>query len=70
MRVEWAKARACMKQWKEELLIVQEEMRQVIKYLWWKATWWQVQTPWQDHYNTVEVLIMHNAGKGQFLMHY
>ena len=26
MHVEWAKAQACMMRWKEELLLVQEEM--------------------------------------------
>ena len=41
MRVEWAKARARMMRWKEELLIIQEEMRRVIVYHGWKAAWWQ-----------------------------
>ena len=41
MHVEWAKARAHMKRWDEELLIVQEEMRQVIVYHEWKAAWWR-----------------------------
>lgn len=41
MRVEWAKARARMYRWQEELLIVQEEMRRVIAYHMWKAAWWQ-----------------------------
>ena len=41
MQVEWAKARARMMRWKEELLIVQEEMRRVIAYHEWKATWWK-----------------------------
>ena len=41
MRIEWAKARARMMRWKEELLIVQEEMRRVIAYHGWKAEWWR-----------------------------
>ena len=32
MLVEWVKARALMMRWKEELLIVQEEMRRVLAY--------------------------------------
>ena len=40
MRVEWAKSRARMLRWKEEELLVQEEMRRVIEYLTWKAEWW------------------------------
>jgi hypothetical protein len=49
MRVEWAKARARMMRWKEELLIVQEEMRRVIEYLRWKAEWWQARTSLRGH---------------------
>ena len=41
MRVEWVKARARMMRWKEELLIVQEEMRRVLAYQQWKAVWWK-----------------------------
>ena len=41
MLVEWVKARAHMMRWKEELLIVQEEMRRVLAYQQWKATWWK-----------------------------
>jgi hypothetical protein len=44
MRVEWAKARARMMRWKEELEIVQEEMRRVIVYHRWKADWWRRQS--------------------------
>jgi hypothetical protein len=44
MRVEWAKARARMMRWKEEVEIVQEEMRRVIVYHRWKAGWWQRQS--------------------------
>ena len=41
MRVEWAKARAGMMRWKEELLLVQEEMQHVITYHKWRANWWR-----------------------------
>ncbi|EDR02655.1 uncharacterized protein LACBIDRAFT_308169 [Laccaria bicolor S238N-H82] len=37
MCVEWAKARAQMKRWNEELMLVQEEMRRVIAYHKWRA---------------------------------
>jgi hypothetical protein len=43
MRVEWAKARARMMRWTEELKIIQEEMRRVIAYHGWRATWWKDQ---------------------------
>jgi hypothetical protein len=40
MRVEWAKVMARAARWKEELLIVQEEMRRVLVFFSWKSSWW------------------------------
>ena len=44
MHVEWAKARARMNRWKEEVLLIQEEMRRVLAYHEWKNMWWQEQS--------------------------
>ena len=49
MCVEWAKARARMMRWKEEFLLVQEEMRHVIEYLRWRAAWWCEQSSLRVH---------------------
>jgi hypothetical protein len=49
MRVEWAKARARMMRWKEELMLVQEEMRRVIAYHKWKADWWRERGSMRHH---------------------
>lgn len=49
MRVEWAKARARMMRWREELLIVQEEMRRVLVYLSWRAEWWRERSSLRTH---------------------
>ena len=49
MRVEWSKARARMRRWNEELLIVQEEMRRVLVYQRWKAAWWRERSSLRDH---------------------
>jgi hypothetical protein len=49
MRVEWAKSRARMMRWKEELLLVQEEMRRVLVYHKWKAAWWHTQSSLRTH---------------------
>lgn len=43
MRVEWAKSRARVRRWNEELLLVQEEMRRVLEFHKWKAAWWRTQ---------------------------
>ena len=44
MRAEWAKTRARMSRWNEELLLVQEEMRRVLAYHKWKASWWHMRS--------------------------
>jgi hypothetical protein len=49
MRVEWAKSRARMMRWKEEVLLVQEEMRRVLVYLRWRADWWRKQSSLRLH---------------------
>ncbi|KAL1698752.1 hypothetical protein EV121DRAFT_217647 [Schizophyllum commune] len=41
VRVEWAKARARSERWTEEVNIVTEEMRRVLRYLRWRADRWQ-----------------------------
>lgn len=40
MRAEWAQTRARAERWKEEVELLQEEMRRVIRFLQWRATWW------------------------------
>jgi hypothetical protein len=40
MRVEWAKTKARADRWREEVLLVTEEMRRTICFLEWKAVWW------------------------------
>ena len=42
MRAEWAKTRARMSRWNEELLLVQEEMWRMLAYHKWKASWWHM----------------------------
>ncbi|KAF9030410.1 hypothetical protein BJ165DRAFT_1358886 [Panaeolus papilionaceus] len=41
IRAEWAKARARMMRWREEYLLVQEEMRCVLAWLEYKVAWWE-----------------------------
>lgn len=43
MGVEWAKQRARVMRWKEEKLIVQEEMRRVLAWFEWRGNWWEQQ---------------------------
>ncbi|KAL1739833.1 hypothetical protein HDZ31DRAFT_48707, partial [Schizophyllum fasciatum] len=40
VRVEWAKARARSERWHEEVDIT-EEMRRVLRSLWWQASCWE-----------------------------
>ncbi|KAJ7106506.1 hypothetical protein C8R46DRAFT_1240733, partial [Mycena filopes] len=40
LRVEWCRAKARKRRWEEEVLILREEMRRVLRYLEWQAAWW------------------------------
>ncbi|KAJ3501027.1 hypothetical protein NLJ89_g9529 [Agrocybe chaxingu] len=41
LRVEWAKSRARVARCKEEVLLLQEEMRRTLSFLEWKSDWWK-----------------------------
>ncbi|KAK7434138.1 hypothetical protein VKT23_020364 [Stygiomarasmius scandens] len=41
IRVEWCKARARMLRWKEEVILLVEEIRRMREYSQTKATWWE-----------------------------
>ncbi|KAJ7029541.1 hypothetical protein C8F04DRAFT_962701 [Mycena alexandri] len=41
LRVEWAKTRARARRWTEEVDLLEEEMRRVLVFLEWKASWWR-----------------------------
>ncbi|KAK7046356.1 CxC2 domain-containing protein [Favolaschia claudopus] len=41
LRVEWAKARARAHRWREEVDLLEEEMRRILVFLDWKAGWWR-----------------------------
>ncbi|KAJ7234341.1 hypothetical protein C8J57DRAFT_1531743 [Mycena rebaudengoi] len=40
VRVEWARAQARKHRWVEEVMLLREEMRRVLRYLTWQADWW------------------------------
>ncbi|KAJ7138480.1 hypothetical protein C8R43DRAFT_1089333 [Mycena crocata] len=41
IRVEWVRARARKIRWTEEVQLLREEMRRVLRYLEWQAGWWE-----------------------------
>jgi hypothetical protein len=41
--VEWLKCRARATRWKEEIELLEEEMRRAIQFCAWKANWWEEQ---------------------------
>ncbi|PPQ76759.1 hypothetical protein CVT24_012280 [Panaeolus cyanescens] len=43
LRVEWAKSRARAERATEEVQLLREEMRRVLEFLEWKASWWKNQ---------------------------
>ncbi|KAJ7185969.1 hypothetical protein C8R46DRAFT_880838 [Mycena filopes] len=40
IRIEWTKARARADRWREEVILLEEEMRRVLQFCKWKAKWW------------------------------
>ena len=38
--MEWAKAKARANRWEEEVILLDEEMRRVLEFCKWKASWW------------------------------
>ncbi|KAJ7178448.1 hypothetical protein C8R43DRAFT_1084402 [Mycena crocata] len=49
IKVEWMKARARADRWREEVILLEEEMRRVITFCTWKAAWWdERQVPVRD----------------------
>ncbi|KAJ7026219.1 hypothetical protein C8F04DRAFT_1268392 [Mycena alexandri] len=43
VRIEWSKARARRDRWVEEVQLLREEMRRVMRFLQWQAAWWEGQ---------------------------
>ncbi|KAJ7301784.1 hypothetical protein DFH08DRAFT_723840 [Mycena albidolilacea] len=43
IHVEWARAQARKERWEEEVMLLREEMRRVLRYLEWQARWWRDQ---------------------------
>ncbi|KAF8058561.1 hypothetical protein FPV67DRAFT_1565454 [Lyophyllum atratum] len=41
IRLEWVKARARAERWREEVMLLEEEMRRVLEYCEWRASWWE-----------------------------
>ena len=41
LRVEWSKTRARAARWREEILLLEEEMRRSIESCLWRSHWWQ-----------------------------
>ncbi|KAJ7043420.1 hypothetical protein C8F04DRAFT_1207359 [Mycena alexandri] len=41
VRVEWAKAKARKERWEEEVELLREEMRRVLRFLRWRSLWWE-----------------------------
>ncbi|KAJ6495718.1 hypothetical protein C8R47DRAFT_974024 [Mycena vitilis] len=41
VRVEWSRAQARKIRWEEEVALIREEMRRVLRYLDWQVRWWK-----------------------------
>lgn len=43
LRVEWLKCRMRAARWKEEIQLIEEEMRRALEFCSWKVKWWEQQ---------------------------
>ncbi|KAJ6484325.1 hypothetical protein C8R47DRAFT_1217223 [Mycena vitilis] len=43
VRVEWSKTKARKERWEEEVELLREEMKRVLRFLRWRAVWWESQ---------------------------
>jgi hypothetical protein len=43
LRIEWLKCRARAARWKEEIQLIDEEMRRALDFCSWKVKWWEQQ---------------------------
>ncbi|KAJ7744427.1 hypothetical protein DFH07DRAFT_963653 [Mycena maculata] len=41
VRVEWSKAKARKERWEEEVELLREEMKRVLRFLRWRGMWWE-----------------------------
>jgi hypothetical protein len=48
LRVEWAKAMARADRWEEDVVLLDEEMRRILVFCYWKAAWWMEQVPLRE----------------------
>ncbi|KAK7000631.1 hypothetical protein R3P38DRAFT_2797322 [Favolaschia claudopus] len=48
VRVEWCRALARKTRWSEEVMLLREEMRRVLRYLGWQAAWWREREVWRE----------------------
>lgn len=51
LRVEWAKSRARAERWREELILLSEEMRRSLAFVRYRASWWRQLGSSQTHAN-------------------
>ncbi|KAJ7705153.1 hypothetical protein B0H16DRAFT_1482433, partial [Mycena metata] len=42
VRVEWSKAKARKERWEEEVDLLREEMKRVLRFLQWRSVWWEL----------------------------
>jgi hypothetical protein len=48
IHIEWLKARARKNRWTKEVDLLREEMRRVLRFLEWRAEWWESRlTKWE-----------------------
>ncbi|KAJ7733221.1 hypothetical protein DFH07DRAFT_780665 [Mycena maculata] len=56
VRVEWSKAKARKERWEEEVELLREEMKRVLRFLRWRTMWWEIRRATRREGVTPELL--------------
>ncbi|KAJ7444055.1 hypothetical protein B0H11DRAFT_1931229 [Mycena galericulata] len=59
LRVEWSRAKARKTRWEEEVMLLREEMRRVVRYLEWQSAWWESQAAVPESRNDISLETQH-----------
>ncbi|KAJ7511254.1 hypothetical protein B0H11DRAFT_2215093 [Mycena galericulata] len=59
LRVEWSRAKARKTRWEEEVILLREEMRRVVRYLEWQSAWWESQAAVPEARNDISLETQH-----------
>jgi hypothetical protein len=68
LRIEWCRSRARWMRWHEEVQLLYEEMRRVLAFLKWYASWWVELCEKSNHIDSIHTEGLYAYGHRQALI--